>query len=71
MDSHRPRSLSEHDIEAIAEAVAEATGSHKVFSDTPPTIRWLQKWWWKVSLGIAAESLGHVIHELIRRGGHW
>ena len=48
----RPRSLSQHDIEEIADAVAERAGSHQLArpTSTPPAIRWLQKAWWKLTL---------------------
>lgn len=58
----RHSSLTEEDIERIAERV-EQTGSHKAIPSTPPMVRWLQKFWWQTSIALLTD---HVLHELLR-----
>lgn len=55
-------SLSEDDIDAIADRVVEATGRHKALTSTPPAIRWVQKWWWQVSIAFVGD---HILHEIV------
>lgn len=62
----RDKFPSAHDI--AKEVASELSGAYRPISTTPPAIRWLQKWWWKISLGVAAEGLTHLLHELIVRG---
>jgi hypothetical protein len=71
----RGRTLSNADIEAIA----EATGPHPTLSSTPPPLRKIQKIWWGISVGAVRHVAKrwyvyvpalHVIHEFIARGLH-